>query len=67
MESVGRRVFSGSLLLSSANLLATAISAIGSVFIARLLNPEDYGLIEIVLIFPLMISGLADQAFPQPH
>jgi len=63
MGSVGKRVFSGSLLLSSGNLLATAISAIGSIFIARLLNPEEYGLIGIALIFPLMISSLADLGF----
>ena len=63
MGSVGKRVFSGSLLLSSGNLLATAISAIGSIFIARLLNPEEYGLIGIALIFPLMISDLADLGF----
>jgi len=40
--------------------LATAVAAVGSIFIARLLGPSDYGLISVALIFPAMLSGLTD-------
>lgn len=56
----GERVAKGCFLLSSGNTLATAISAVGSIVIARLLTPAEYGLIGIALIFPLMLSGLLD-------
>jgi O-antigen/teichoic acid export membrane protein len=41
-------------------LAYNAVSAVGSVVIARLLGPANYGVVSIALIYPLMFSGLAD-------
>jgi O-antigen/teichoic acid export membrane protein len=57
---VAAKVASSSMVLSAGNLAYTAISAVGSIAIARLLGPADYGIISIALIYPMMLSGLAD-------
>jgi O-antigen/teichoic acid export membrane protein len=54
------KAVSGSIALSIGNFVYTAISALGSIVIARLLGPADYGVISIALIYPIMFSGLAD-------
>jgi len=64
-EQLGREVTSGSFLLSAGDLFAKAIAALGSMFIARLLCPSDYGLISVALIFPTMLSGLTDLGISQ--
>lgn len=60
MGTIGKKAISGSFLLSSGNLLATLISAAGSIVIARLLTPSEYGIIGVALIFPLVLEGLLD-------
>ena len=57
---VSVKAVSGSMALSTGNFVYTAISALGSVIIARLLGLADYGVISIALIYPIMFSGLAD-------
>jgi O-antigen/teichoic acid export membrane protein len=57
---VAVKVVSGSMVLSAGNLAYNVISAVGSIAIARLLGPTDYGVISIALIYPTMFSGLAD-------
>jgi O-antigen/teichoic acid export membrane protein len=54
------KAVSGIMALSIGNFVYTAISALGSIIIARLLGPADYGVISIALIYPMMFSGLAD-------
>jgi len=54
------KAVSGSIALSIGNFVYTAILALGSIIIARLLGPADYGVISIALIYPIMFSGLAD-------
>ena len=50
----------GGFALFVGRLAYNAISAVGSIVIARLLGPANYGIISIALIYPLMFSGLAD-------
>ena len=35
-------------------------SAVGSIVVARLLGPAGYGAVSMTLIYPTMLSGLAD-------
>jgi len=60
VEEVGREVASGSLFLSAGDFVANCVAAVGSIFIARLLGPSDYGLVSVALIFPIMLAGLTD-------
>ena len=54
------KVASGGMVLSAGNLAYSVVSAVGSIAIARLLGPADYGVVGIALIYPMMLSGLAD-------
>jgi O-antigen/teichoic acid export membrane protein len=54
------KVVSGGMVLSVGNLAYSAISAVGSIVVARMLGPADYGVVSITLIYPMMLSGLAD-------
>ncbi len=58
--AIGRRMAKGSFWISSSQLLAALIGFAGSIVIARLLSPDEYGLISIALIFPGIIPGLLD-------
>jgi len=58
--SIGKRIAIGSFIISAGNFIANTISAIGSIIIARILTPSEYGLISIALIYPLMLSGITD-------
>ena len=49
MGYIGRRIVLGSIWLSVGQLLSTLIAFVGSIIIARLLNPDEYGLIGIAL------------------
>jgi PST family polysaccharide transporter len=57
---VGARAAGGAAVLTAGTIIYDAISAAGSVVIARLLGPADYGVLGIALIYPMMLSGLAD-------
>ena len=59
-SEIGRRLAKGSFWISSSQLAAALIGFAGSIVIARLLTPDEYGLIGISLIFPGMIPGLLD-------
>src|SRR4030042_3953226 len=45
-------------------VISTAISAVGSIFIARLLGPELYGLYAIALTAPNLIAIFRDWGVP---
>lgn len=60
MESAGRRIAKGSMWLSAGQLVSTAIAFAGSIVIARLLTPSEYGLIGVALTFPGLLLGLLD-------
>ncbi|MEM0471729.1 MAG: flippase [Sulfolobales archaeon] len=47
----------GGLFLLTGNALSTVISAVGSIIIARLLGPENYGVYSISLVIPSLLIG----------
>jgi len=57
---VGVRAVGGGFALFVGRLAYNAVSAVGSIVIARSLGPANYGVVSIALIYPLMFSGLAD-------
>jgi len=50
----------GGFFLFTGNVLSTSILAIGSIIIARLLGPENYGLLALSLVVPSILTGLID-------
>jgi len=50
----------GGFFLFTGNAFQLIILAIGSIIIARLLGPEDYGLYSLSLVVPLILAGLID-------
>jgi O-antigen/teichoic acid export membrane protein len=59
-DSVAVRAATGGAVLSVGNFVYAAISAVGSIVVARLLGPAGYGAVSMALIYPTMLSGLAD-------
>jgi O-antigen/teichoic acid export membrane protein len=59
-DGVAVRAATGSAVLSVGSFAYAAISAVGSIVVARLLGPADYGAVSMALIYPMMFSGLAD-------
>lgn len=51
MDNLKRKVFSGFIWKFSERMLAQLVSFIVSIVLARLLTPEDYGLVAMVLVF----------------
>jgi len=60
MGLTGKRIVEGSVWLSVGQLVSTAIAFAGSIVIARLLTPDEYGLIGVALTFPGLLLGLLD-------
>jgi len=50
----------GGFFLFTGNALSFAILAIGSIIVARLLGPENYGLFALSLVVPSILAGLID-------
>jgi O-antigen/teichoic acid export membrane protein len=57
---VGVRAVNGGFALFVGRLAHSTVSAVGSIVIARLLGPANYGVVSIALIYPLMFSELSD-------
>jgi O-antigen/teichoic acid export membrane protein len=60
MGVAGTRIARGSAWLSAGQFISTMIAFAGSIAIARLLKPDEYGLIGIALILPGLLLGLLD-------
>ena len=60
MGVAGTRIARGSAWLSAGQFISTVIAFAGSIAIARLLKPDEYGLIGIALILPGLLLGLLD-------
>ncbi len=58
--SIWERVARGSIALSIGSIASLAIASIGSVIIARILGPDNYGLIPLVMIAPNILMALSD-------
>jgi hypothetical protein len=61
-DGVAVRAATGSAVLSVGSFAYAAISAVGSIVVARLLGPVGYGAVSMALIYPMMFSGLAERA-----
>ena len=63
MSAAGKRITAGVFYGVSGEILANLISFSGSIIIARLLSPEEYGQIFAVLTLPQLLAGLANLGF----
>jgi len=59
MSAVGRRAAQGSFIVFVRDFIANTIALVGSIIVARVLGPEEYGLASIALIYPSMITSIA--------
>ncbi|MGQ9468430.1 MAG: oligosaccharide flippase family protein [Nitrososphaerales archaeon] len=50
----------GGFFLFTGNALSLIILAIGSIIVARLLGPENYGLLALSLVVPSILAGFID-------
>ncbi len=50
----------GGFFLFTGNALSLLILAIGSIIVARLLGPDDYGLFSLSLVVPSILAGVMD-------
>ena len=62
MSRVGSKALQGSLWITLGSLAYNAISLVGGIIIARLLSPDEYGVLNIALTWPLFFAGLAKLA-----
>jgi len=65
MGFIGRRVARGSFIIFSRDVLANVIALAGSIIVARLLGPDEYGLSSIALIYPGMAISIAGLGISQ--
>jgi stage V sporulation protein B len=57
-ETVARQSLSSSAILTFTNIVANAVLAVGSLLVARLLAPQNYGLYSLALSLPFFIQLL---------
>lgn len=62
-ESLKNKTFSGSLWSLADNLAGSGITFIVGLFLARLLTPEEYGVIGIIMIFIAVFNSIVDSGF----
>ena len=60
IEEIGKTSAKGGVNLFLGETLSRVMSAIGTMLVARLLGPSTFGLVSIVLTFPLTITTFAD-------
>jgi O-antigen/teichoic acid export membrane protein len=60
LSSEATKTARGGAFLFFGNTLSTVILALGSIILARLLGPSDYGLYSLTLATPIILVGLAD-------
>ncbi|MEM4698668.1 MAG: oligosaccharide flippase family protein, partial [Acidilobaceae archaeon] len=60
MSRYSEKLLKGTVLLSAGSIISLVIAAAGSIIIARLLGPENYGLIGISMILPNLMLALTD-------
>ena len=60
LVDIAENTMRGGFFLFAGNVLSTMILAIGSIIVARLLGPENYGLYSLALVVPSILVGLID-------
>jgi O-antigen/teichoic acid export membrane protein len=58
--SIGDRAVRGSIALSIGSIVSLVVAAVGSVVIARILGPDNYGLISVIMVAPNILMVLSD-------
>ena len=62
-QSLKDKTVRGTLWSAADSLLGQGVTFIVGIILARLLTPEEYGLVGIVLIFTTVLSGVVDSGF----
>lgn len=62
-ESLKSKSFSGSVWSLADNITGSGITFIVGLFLARLLTPEEYGVIGIIMIFIAVFNSIVDSGF----
>ena len=62
-ESLKKKTIKGTIWSAADAFLGQGVTFIVGVILARLLSPEEYGLIGIVMIFTLVLSSVVDSGF----
>jgi len=60
LSRYSEKLLKGTVLLSAGSIISLVIAAAGSIIIARLLGPENYGLIGMSMILPNLMLALTD-------
>lgn len=62
-ESIKNKTISGTIWSAADAFLGQGVTFLVGIILARLLTPAEYGLIGIVLIFTIILSGVVDSGF----
>lgn len=62
-ESLKNKTVKGTIWSAADAFLGQGVSFVVGIILARLLSPEEYGLVGIVLIFTTILSGIVDSGF----
>jgi len=65
MGVVGRRIARGGFVVVSRDVVANLVALVGSIVVARVLGPDEYGLASVALIYPGMVVGFASLGLRQ--
>lgn len=63
-ESLKDKTVKGTFWSAADAFLGQGVTFLIGIILARMLTPEEYGLIGIVLIFTIILSGVVDSGFP---
>jgi len=58
-ELISRRIARGSFILTGGQVVSQLLALVFSIIIARLLKPEDYGLITVAMTYPSLLISLS--------
>lgn len=62
-ESLKDKTVKGTIWSAADSILGQGVTFLVGIVLARLLSPEEYGLVGIVLIFTTVLSGIVDSGF----
>lgn len=63
MSNLTGRIIKGSALLASARVLSNLLGWVGTIVLARLLTPEDYGLVAIGTMVQAIVAAMTEMSF----
>jgi O-antigen/teichoic acid export membrane protein len=63
LSNLTGRIIKGSALLASARVLSNLLGWVGTIVLARLLTPEDYGLVAIGTMVQAIVAAMTEMSF----